>query len=64
MTNEEKHWKFWFDDSIDIKEVFRPNQIVIGLHNSWTPEWYKELSEKDVLENKSLLSRTLKCLLT
>jgi mannosyltransferase OCH1-like enzyme len=64
MTNEEKYWKFWFDDSIDIKEVFRPNQIVIGLHNSWTPEWYKELSEKDVLENKSLLSRTLKCLLT
>jgi hypothetical protein len=64
MTSEEKYGKFWFDNGIDIKEVFRPNQMVIGLHNSWTPEWYKELSEKDVLENESLLSRTLKHLLT
>ena len=64
MMSEKKYWKFWFDHSIDIKEVFRPNQMVIGLHNSLTPQWYKELSEKEVLANGSLLSRTLKCLLT
>jgi len=63
-TPEEKYWKFWFDNHIDIKKVFRPNQTVIGLHNSWTHQWYKELSEKDVLENEALLSRTLKHLLT
>jgi hypothetical protein len=64
MMSEEKYLKFWFDNSIDLKDVFKPNQLVIGLHNSWTPQWYKELSEKEVLENGSLLSRTLKCLLT
>jgi hypothetical protein len=64
MTPEEKYWKFWFDNHIDIKKVFRPNQTVIGLHNSWTHQWYKELSQKDVLENEALLSRTLKHLLT
>jgi hypothetical protein len=63
MTPEEKYRKFWFDNSIDIKKVFRSNQMVIGLHNSWTPEWYKELSEEEVRENKSLLSRTLKHIL-
>ena len=36
MTPEEKYWKFWFDNSIDIKNIFRPNQMVLGLHNSWT----------------------------
>jgi mannosyltransferase OCH1-like enzyme len=64
MMSEEKYWKFWFDNSIDIRDVFKPHQMVIGLHNSWTPQWYKELSEKEVLENGSLLSRTLKYLLT
>ncbi|MCK7574523.1 MAG: hypothetical protein MZV65_00365 [Chromatiales bacterium] len=64
ITSEEKYEKFWFDNSIDVQEVFRPNQSVIGLHNSWTPQWYKELSDKDVLENECLLSRTLRYLLT
>lgn len=64
MSPEEKYWKFWFDNSLDMKEVFRPNQMLIGLHHSWTPQWYKELSEQDVLKNEALLSRTLKHLLT
>jgi len=64
MTPEEKYWKFWFDNRIDIQKVFTPHQMVIGLHNSWTHQWYKALSQKDVLENASLLSRTLKRLLT
>jgi hypothetical protein len=59
----DKYNKFWFDDEIDIRNVFTPNQKVIGLHHSWTPQWYKDLSEKDVLENQSLLSRTIKHLL-
>jgi len=59
----DKYNKFWFDDEIDISNVFTPNQKIIGLHHSWTPQWYKDLSEKDVLENQSLLSRTIKHLL-
>ncbi|MFA5322832.1 MAG: capsular polysaccharide synthesis protein [Smithella sp.] len=64
MTPEEKYRKFWFDNSIDIKDIFGPHQVVIGLHHSWIPRWYKELSEKGVLADESLLSRTLKHLLT
>lgn len=60
---DEKYRKFWFDNKIDVKNVFRSNQMLIGLHHSWTPQWYKELSEKEVLENDSLLSRTLKHIL-
>ncbi|PKN52352.1 MAG: hypothetical protein CVU55_07415 [Deltaproteobacteria bacterium HGW-Deltaproteobacteria-13] len=63
MMPEEKYRKFWFDKNIEIKDSLRSNQSLIGLHHSWTPEWYKELSEKEVLENDFLLSRTLKHIL-
>jgi hypothetical protein len=63
MPARDKYNKFWFDNEIDIRNVFMPNQKIIGLHHSWTPQWYKDLSEKDVLENQSLLSRTIKHLL-
>jgi len=52
--------KFWFEEKLDVDRVFRPKQTVIGLHNSWTPDWYKGLSEKEVLENDCLLSKTLR----
>jgi hypothetical protein len=52
--------RFWFEENIDVDRVFRPKQTVIGLHNSWTPDWYKALSEKEVLENNCLLSKTLR----
>ncbi len=59
MTAEEKYRKFWFEENLDSSIVFSKNPVIIGLHNSWTPEWYKELSKKDVLENDCLLSETL-----
>jgi hypothetical protein len=37
--------------------------MVIGLHNSWTPKWYKRLSEKEVLAQDCLLSKTIKHIL-
>ena len=55
--------KFWFEEKLDVERVFNPQQTVIGLHNSWTPDWYKALSEKEVLENDCLLSKTLRALL-
>ncbi|MDI6741960.1 MAG: capsular polysaccharide synthesis protein [Smithella sp.] len=63
MHARDKYNRFWFDDEIDTTNAFTPNQKIIGLHHSWTPQWYKDLSEKDVLENKCLLSRTIKHLL-
>ena len=52
MTAEEKYRKFWFEENLDSSIVFSKNPVIIGLHNSWTPEWYKDLSKKDVLENE------------
>jgi len=56
-----RNWSF--TNNHDIKEVFTNKQTLIGLHNSWTPQWYKDFSEKDVLEHDCLLSRILKHLL-
>lgn len=63
MAARDKYNKFWFDNDIDIGKVFLHRQNVIGLHHSWTPQWYKDLSEQEVLENQSLLSRTIRHLL-
>lgn len=63
MTPEEKYENFWFKSDRQIQDVFLKNQMIIGLHNSWTPQWYRDLSEEEVLANDCLLSRTLKHLL-
>jgi hypothetical protein len=63
MGPQEKYRQFWFDNKYDIKIVFNDEQSVMGLHHSWTPQWYKDFSEKDVLEHDCLLSKTLKHLM-
>jgi len=63
MIPSEQYRKFWFEEKLDVANVFRGKQRLIGLHNSWTPEWYKALSEKEVLENDCLLSKTLRRIL-
>ena len=63
MEPQEKYRQFWFANKCDIKNVFTDKQSVIGLHHSWTPQWYKDFSEKDVLEHDCLLSKTLKYLM-
>lgn len=63
IANKTKKWKyknFWFNKKISIDDALIEGQSVIALHNSWTPKWYKELSEADLLENDCLLSRILK----
>jgi hypothetical protein len=63
MDPQEKYRQFWFANKYDIKNVFTDKQSVVGLHHSWTPQWYKDFSEKDVLEHSCLLSKTLKYLM-
>jgi len=63
LRPENQYEKFWFESGRDVAEAFHPNQMLIGLHHSWTPEWYKALSEAEVLENPCLLSKTLRQLL-
>ncbi len=59
MTAKEKYIKFWFEANLSIEEAFSMNPIIVGLHHSWTPEWYKELSIEDILKQECLLSRML-----
>lgn len=63
LTPQEQYHQFWFDECLGIEDVFKDDQLLIGLHNSWTPSWYKELSEKEALEHPCLLSKTLKHIL-
>ncbi len=63
MPPDEKYRKLWFEDKLDVATVLRSDPMVIGLHNSWTPEWYKALSEEDVLAHDCLLSKTLRHIL-
>jgi len=63
MTAAEKYIKFWFEDNLSIEEILHPPPIIIGLHNSWTPEWYKELPKQDILKKDCPLSKILKHIL-
>lgn len=55
----DQYRRFWFD-SHEPDTPFYRNQFLIALHNSWTPDWYRQLSEDDVLAEQCLLSSTLK----
>ncbi len=50
---------FWFRHEVELDDVFRRKRAIVGLHNSWTPQWYKELEHEAILSHRCLLSRTL-----
>jgi hypothetical protein len=58
-----KYKQYWFESEAGIDTALLPRQMLIGLHNSWTPVWYQRLTEAEVLAHPCLLSRTLKHLL-
>jgi hypothetical protein len=60
MPSKEKYERFWFDAPLQVEDVFRKHPSLVGLHNSWTPDWYRRLDEHAVLRHHCLLSRTLK----
>ena len=60
-TSSSKYKEFYFGEErsyslLDIK----PNTDFLVLHNSWTPAWYKQLSESEVLQHKCTLSNILR----
>ena len=59
----DEYRRFWFESSAGVDRALRDDQLLIALHNSWTPDWYKQLSEREVLAHPCLLSRTLRHLL-
>ena len=46
MSAKEKYLKYWFESGLDAATVLGSGQMIIGLHNSWTPQWYQELTER------------------
>ncbi len=59
----DEYRRYWFESSAGVDSALREGQMLIGLHNSWTPDWYKRLEEAEVLGHPCLLSRTLRRLL-
>lgn len=55
--------RFWFESDAGLETVFRPGVPAIGLHNSWTPDWYSALGREEVLSHGSRLSAALRKLL-
>jgi hypothetical protein len=60
----QQYLEFWFVERSNAKIAFPSNQRLIALHNSWTPEWYKQLTIEEVLAHPCLLSRTIRDILT
>jgi hypothetical protein len=61
---EKKYLYYWFESDLNVNDLKKYSDTVIGLHNSWTPDWYKQLSEKNVLEHDCLLSKTIRHILS
>lgn len=59
----ERYRRHWFAKGAGAA-ASNPRQRIIALHNSWTPEWYKALSERQVLEHDCRLSQTLRQVLS
>lgn len=53
-----KYNQVYFTDKYQLSDL-RPTNLIM-LHNSWTPSWYKQLSEKEVLEQDCTLSNILR----
>lgn len=57
---QERYRRFWFESDVATESVFSSKTTVIGLHHSWTPDWYTGLSTDEVLDHDCLLSRVLR----
>jgi Glycosyltransferase sugar-binding region containing DXD motif len=57
---ERAYVDFWFERDLSPDDVFRDDQMLIALHNSWTPAWYRDLDREGVLSHDCLLSKTLR----
>ena len=54
----EKYRRFYFEQGNGLADI-RPADLLM-LHNSWTPEWYKNISATDVLAGSCTMSNVLR----
>ena len=50
--------QFYFEEKYHLSDILETDMLM--LHNSWTPAWYKTLSEKQLLTKDCTLSNILK----
>jgi hypothetical protein len=58
IPRHQKYEKFYFKDNYQLKDLKPTNMLM--LHNSWTPQWYKNLSKEGVLARNCTLSNILR----
>jgi len=58
MPRMEKYKRFYFGSSYELKDL--KQEELLMLHNSWTPQWYKDLSKAEVLKRNCTLSNILR----
>lgn len=63
QENLMKNYKNFYFENDYSKEVINNTKGIILLHNSWTPEKYKEMNEEEFLNQNNTLSNTLKTIL-
>ena len=54
--------QFYFENDFS-QEVIKNTKGIILLHNSWTPEEFKEMTEEEILNQNNTLSNILKTIL-
>ena len=58
LSNYDKYKKFYFSDSYRLKDLNETSLLM--LHNSWTPDWYKQLTMTRILNHNCTLSNILR----
>lgn len=53
-----KYQRFYFENNYKLSDIGKTDMLM--LHNSWTPKWYKDLSEAEVLAHDCTLSNILR----
>lgn len=57
ISRYEKYKEFYFNESYDLSSIMSTDMLM--LHNSWTPDWYKDLYVDEVLNNSCTMSNIL-----
>ena len=61
ISNFSKYRRFYFESEFYLSDIKHTDMLM--LHNSWTPAWYKQLPEDEVMSETCTLSNILRKLL-
>ena len=57
-NTKQQYLKFYFENKYHLKDI-EPTKMLM-LHNSWTPAWYKAMSEIEIFNSNCTMSNILK----